>query len=52
MKFVSDILGNIENIASFYNIGLLIFFSLFVIILVRTIRMPKKEVEEIQKFNN
>lgn len=48
MKFVSNILENVDNIASFYNIGLLIFIVFFVVILIRTFKMPKKEVEKIK----
>lgn len=48
MKIVSNILENIEGIQIFYIIGLLIFFVLFLIILVRTLRMPNKEMERIK----
>lgn len=48
MKIVSNVLENIEGIQIFYIIGLLIFFVLFLIILVRTLRMPNKEMERIK----
>lgn len=48
MKIVSNVLENIQGIQIFYIIGLLIFVLLFVVILIRTIRMPKKETEEIK----
>jgi hypothetical protein len=48
MKIVSNVLENIEGIQVFYIIGLLIFFVLFLIILVRTLRMPNKEMERIK----
>ena len=48
MKIVSNVLENIEGIQLFYIIGLLIFFILFLIILVRTLRMPNKEMERIK----
>ncbi len=48
MKIVSNVLENIEGIRIFYIIGLLIFVLLFVVILIRTIRMPRKETEEIK----
>jgi hypothetical protein len=48
MKIVSNVLENIEGIQVFYIIGLLIFFVLFLIILVRTLRMPNKEIERIK----
>lgn len=48
MKIVSNVLENIQGIQIFYIIGLLIFVLLFVVILIRTVRMPKKETEEIK----
>ncbi|NQU53939.1 MAG: cbb3-type cytochrome c oxidase subunit 3 [Bacteroidetes bacterium] len=48
MKIVSNLLENIEGIQIYYIIGLLIFFSLFVIIVIRTMRRPNKEMEEIK----
>lgn len=48
MKLVSNILENIEGIQIYYIVGLLIFFSLFVVIFIRTMRRPNKEMEEIK----
>lgn len=48
MKIVSNVLENIEGIQIFYITGLLIFFVFFLIILVRTLRMPNKEMERIK----
>ncbi len=48
MKIVSNLLENIEGIQIYYIIGLLIFFSLFVVIVIRTMRRPNKEMEEIK----
>lgn len=48
MKIVSNLLENIEGIQVFYVIGLLIFFIFFIVILVRTLRMPDKEIVEIK----
>jgi preprotein translocase subunit YajC len=48
MKFVSKVLENVENIQSFYIIGLIIFIALFIWILIRTIKMTKKETNEIK----
>lgn len=48
MNFVSNILENVDNIVSWSYIGLLIFISFFVVILIKTFKMPKKEVEEIK----
>lgn len=44
MGFVSKILGNVNHIQTYYIIGLLIFIALFIIILIRTLRMKKSEI--------
>ena len=48
MKIVSNLLENIEGIQIYYIVGLLIFVALFIIITIRTIRMPKTEVDKIK----
>ena len=48
MKLVSNLLESIEGIHIFYIAGLLIFLSLFIIILIRTLRRPDKEINEIK----
>jgi hypothetical protein len=48
MKIVSNLLENIEGIQIYYIVGLLIFVTLFVVISIRTIRMPKQEAEKIK----
>ena len=48
MKIVSNLLENIEGIQIYYIAGLLIFVTLFVVISIRTIRMPKQEAEKIK----
>ena len=48
MKIVSNVLENIEGIQIFYIIGLLIFVGLFIVIFMRTMRMPKKDIEQIK----
>lgn len=48
MKIVSNLLQDIEGIQIYYIIGLLLFFGLFIVILVRTMRLPNKEVNEIK----
>ena len=48
MKIVSNLLENIEGIRIYYIIGLLIFVVLFIVILIRTLRMPEKEMEKIK----
>jgi hypothetical protein len=49
MKIVSNLLENIEGIQIYYIIGLLIFVSLFIVITIRTLRMPKNEAERIKQ---
>lgn len=48
MKLVSSLLEGIEGIQVFYTIGLLIFFVMFLIILIKTIRRPNKEMSDIK----
>ena len=48
MKIVSNLLENIDGIEIYYIIGLLIFFTLFVIIVIRTMRRSNNEMEEIK----
>lgn len=49
MKLVSNFLESIGGIQIYYVIGLLIFFILFVVILIRTIRRPDEEMKEIKE---
>jgi len=48
MKIVSNVLENIDGIQVFYIIGLLIFVTLFLVILIRTIKRPNKEISDIK----
>ena len=48
MKIVSNLLTSIEGIQIFYIIGLLIFVFLFIVIFIRTMRIPNQEMEEIK----
>ena len=48
MKIVSNLLENIDGIEIYYIVGLLIFFTLFVIIVFRTMRRSNNEMEEIK----
>ncbi len=48
MKIVSNLLENIEGIQIYYIIGLLIFFVLFIVIFIRTMKRPNKEMEDIK----
>lgn len=49
MKLVSSVLEGMENIHIIYVIGLLLFIVLFLIILIRTIRRPAAEMNEIKE---
>ena len=48
MKIVSNMLVEIEGIQIFYIIGLLIFVTLFVVILIRTMRKSNTEMDDIK----
>jgi len=48
MKIVSNLLENIEGIQIYYIVGLIIFVTLFVVISIRTFKMPKEEAEKIK----
>ena len=49
MKMVSNILEGMESIHIFYVIGLLLFFVLFIVIFVRTMRRPASEMKKIKE---
>lgn len=49
MKIVSEVLENITGIQTYYILGLLIFVSLFVLIVIRTLRRPASEMKEIKE---
>lgn len=48
MKIVSDLLQSIDGIEKWFIISLLIFFPMFIIFLIRTLKRPRKEMEEIK----
>lgn len=48
MKFVGEVLKNVEGIQNFYIAGLLIFIVLLIFIMYRTIRIPKKDLIEFK----
>jgi hypothetical protein len=48
MKIVSNLLENIEGIQIYYVVGLLIFVGLFIVIAIRTYRMPDKVADNIK----
>ena len=48
MKIISNLLEDIDGIRIYYIIGLLIFFTLFIVISIKTWRMPKQDAENIK----
>jgi uncharacterized membrane protein (Fun14 family) len=54
MGFVSEILSKENGIQWYYIIGLFIFLSLFIIMIYRVIKIPKKDLKQYKEsiFNN
>lgn len=48
MNFVGNVMKNVDGIATFYIIGILIFISLFVIVVYRTVKIPPKDLNEFK----
>ena len=48
MKLISNLLESIEEIHIWYIIALLIFFVMFILITIRILKRPRKEMEEIK----
>lgn len=46
MSFVGEVLRNTAGIQYYYIVGLFIFITLFFVVLYRTIKIPKKDLEE------
>lgn len=44
MGFVAEVLKDTEGIRLLYSIGIVIFVTLFVVILIRTLRIRKKDL--------
>jgi hypothetical protein len=44
MNFVGDVLKNTDGIQNFYIVGLLIFMTLFIIIIYRTVKIPRQDL--------
>ena len=49
MNIVSNVLENIDGIQIYYIVGLLIFVTLFVVIVIRTMRRPAEEMNQIKE---
>ena len=48
MNFAGDVLQNVDGIQYFYIAGILIFMALFVVIVYRTVRIPRKDLEDFK----
>lgn len=48
MKLISNLLETIDGIQNWYIAGLLIFFIMFIIFMIRILMKPRKEMEEIK----
>lgn len=48
MGFVGKVMDGVEGIQYYYIAGIIIFIVLFIVILIRTIRIPKKNLEEFK----
>ncbi len=44
MGFVSKILNDVDGIQNYYILGLLIFVTLFFVMIYRTIKIPKQDL--------
>jgi hypothetical protein len=48
MSFVGDVLKDVQGIQYFYIVGLFIFMILFFVVLYRTMKIPKKDLEKFK----
>jgi len=48
MGFVGKIVGHLDNIQMYYILGLFIFIGLFILIIVRTIKMKKADIISVK----
>jgi len=44
MGFVGDVLNGVEGIQYFYIVGLLLFMLLFIVVVYRTVKMPRHDL--------
>jgi hypothetical protein len=44
MGFVGDVLNDVEGIQYFYIVGLLIFMILFIVVVYRTVKIPRQDL--------
>jgi len=48
MSFVGNVLQNVDGIQYFYIAGILIFIALFIVIVYRTIKIPRKDLDDFK----
>ena len=48
MSFVGNVLKNVDGIQYFYIAGILIFISLFIVIAYRTVKIPRKDLDDFK----
>ncbi len=48
MSFVGDVLKDVQGIQYFYIVGLFIFIVLYFVVLYRTMKIPKKDLEKFK----
>lgn len=49
MGFVSKVLENENGIQWYYILGLFIFLTIFIVMLYRTIKIPKKDLQQYKE---
>lgn len=48
MSFVSNVLNGVNGIQYFYIVGIFIFIGLFIVMIYRTIKIPKNDLTKIK----
>ena len=48
MSFVGNVLQNVNGIQYFYIAGILIFITLFIVIVYRTVKIPRKDLNDFK----
>jgi TM2 domain-containing membrane protein YozV len=48
MSFAGNVLQNVDGIQYFYIAGIFIFIALFIVIVYRTIKIPRKDLDDFK----
>ena len=48
MNFAGEVLQNVDGIQYYYITGILLFLALFIVIVYRTVRIPRKDLEDFK----